>query len=434
MAVDTPAKIAILGAGPIGLEAALYARFLGYDVDIFERGRPAEHVRRWGRVPLFSTWSNLVSPLGLRALAAQDPTFHPPDLTARPTADEWLARYLQPLAESDLLVDSLRLEVEVVAVGREGILKGDLLGDEARLEFPFRLLLQKRDGGQWTAAADIVFDCTGTQAQPNWLGAGGIPACGEQTLRASFDFGLLDLMGDDRERFAGRRVLVVGAGASAATNIVALAELARTTPATHIAWVTRREAEPLGPVRQRPDDPLPARARLAAAANRLALEGDAVRHLPGSQVDALRRADDGRAFVVRLTGEQTLELEVDRIVANVGYRGCRSLYEELQVDEPADGSGPRKYLAAASRDAEVIPDLDAPPRQEGTKGEGREPRAGEERAAPLVVHTEPDFYVLGAKARGRRGDFLFADGLNEIRDLFRLIGDRAELDLYQTHS
>ena len=38
MAVDTPAKIAILGAGPIGLEAALYDRYLGYEVDVFERG------------------------------------------------------------------------------------------------------------------------------------------------------------------------------------------------------------------------------------------------------------------------------------------------------------------------------------------------------------------------------------------------------------
>jgi len=37
MAIDTPARLVILGAGPIGLEAALYARFLGYDVEIFEQ-------------------------------------------------------------------------------------------------------------------------------------------------------------------------------------------------------------------------------------------------------------------------------------------------------------------------------------------------------------------------------------------------------------
>ena len=32
MMLDTPATIAITGNGPIGLEAALYARFLGYQV------------------------------------------------------------------------------------------------------------------------------------------------------------------------------------------------------------------------------------------------------------------------------------------------------------------------------------------------------------------------------------------------------------------
>jgi len=44
MALDPPARIAVLGAGPIGLEAALYGRFLGYDVDVYERGAGVAHV------------------------------------------------------------------------------------------------------------------------------------------------------------------------------------------------------------------------------------------------------------------------------------------------------------------------------------------------------------------------------------------------------
>ncbi|HKD37575.1 MAG TPA: FAD-dependent oxidoreductase, partial [Pirellulales bacterium] len=48
MAVESPARIAVLGAGPIGLEAALYARYLGYEVDVYERGRVAEHLLQWG--------------------------------------------------------------------------------------------------------------------------------------------------------------------------------------------------------------------------------------------------------------------------------------------------------------------------------------------------------------------------------------------------
>ena len=47
-----------------------------------------------------------------------------------------------------------------------------------------------------------------------------------------------------------------------------------------------------------------------------------------------------------------------------------------------------------------------------------------------VLLREPNFYVLGAKSFGRRDNFLFADGLEQIRVLFSVIGDRAELDLY----
>src|SRR5690349_7681471 len=104
MAVDTPARIAILGAGPVGLEAALYARFLGYDVDLYERGRVAEHLQQWGHVCLFTPWSANVSPLGVQALAAQDPNWRPAADDALLTGRELVERYYLPLAQSDLIV------------------------------------------------------------------------------------------------------------------------------------------------------------------------------------------------------------------------------------------------------------------------------------------------------------------------------------------
>jgi hypothetical protein len=52
-------------------------------------------------------------------------------------------------------------------------------------------------------------------------------------------------------------------------------------------------------------------------------------------------------------------------------------------------------------------------------------------AGPEALLTpEPDFYVLGAKSYGRSSRFLIAAGLEQIRDLFTIIGDRADLDLY----
>ena len=101
MAIDTPAKIAILGAGPIGLEAALYARFLGYEVVVFEAGEIAASVRRWGHVRMFTPFGMNRSPLGLAAIQAQDETYQPPADDELLTGNEWIDRYLLPLSRTD---------------------------------------------------------------------------------------------------------------------------------------------------------------------------------------------------------------------------------------------------------------------------------------------------------------------------------------------
>jgi hypothetical protein len=49
-----PPRIAILGAGPIGLEAALAAAERGGDFTVYEADAlPAGHVRRWGHFTLY---------------------------------------------------------------------------------------------------------------------------------------------------------------------------------------------------------------------------------------------------------------------------------------------------------------------------------------------------------------------------------------------
>src|SRR6185503_6844419 len=119
MAVDTPAKIAILGAGPIALEAALYARVLGYDVVIYEAGsQVAEAVHQWGHVRMFTPFGMNRSPLGLQALHAQDESYAPPGDDELLTGREWAQRYLAPLAQTDLLADHLLLSTSVMRVGK----------------------------------------------------------------------------------------------------------------------------------------------------------------------------------------------------------------------------------------------------------------------------------------------------------------------------
>jgi len=56
-------RLAILGAGPTGLEAALAASERGLSFTLYERSAAvAGNVRDWGHVRLFSPWGVVVSP------------------------------------------------------------------------------------------------------------------------------------------------------------------------------------------------------------------------------------------------------------------------------------------------------------------------------------------------------------------------------------
>lgn len=415
MAVDTPARIAVLGAGPIGLEAALYARYLGYDVAIYERGQVAENLLRWGHVRLFTPWRMNVSPLGVAALSAQDETWRPRDDDSLLTGRQLAEAYFLPLAHSDLLVDHLHLGAEVIALGREGLLKTDVVDEETRINAPFRILVRDASGVEGIATADVVIDATGTYGNHNWAGQAGIPAVGETGAAERIEYGLPDLLGCRRDEYAGRRTLVIGAGYSAATNVVALAELAESSPETTVAWITRSEprAGDQGPIALIAEDRLPERDRLARAANVLAAAGQGpVTHWAASGVERVEVA--GERFKVALSGRHAGEIEVDRIIANVGYRPDNRLYAELQVHECYVSGGPMKLAAALS----TTPSADC--LNQGGQG------------VETLINPEPDFYILGAKSYGRNSQFLLSTGREQIRELFSLIGDRTDLNLYAT--
>jgi hypothetical protein len=415
MAFDTPATIAVLGAGPIGLETALYARFLGYQVRMYERGQVADHVRRWGHVRMFTPFTMNCSTLGRAALIAQDENYQAPDDDACLTGQEWVDRYLVPLSRTDLLADELQLGTTVLAVTRWGATKGEWIGDEQREETPFRLLVSDSAGNERDETADIVIDTTGVFGLPKWLGAGGAPAVGERELRAAIRYHLPDVLGIDRERYAGRRTLLVGSGYSAATAAVAWEQLAAESERTELVWLTRNaSAGELGPVVRIPEDPLLERDDLARRANQLASDspGWLARHA-GCQVRAVRR--EGTGFVARLADEadeRQWEETCDEIVALVGYRGDWEPSSELQIHLCYATEGPMKLAAS------LLQHVSADCLTAG--GHGPE----------SLLHPEPHFYVLGAKSYGRNSQFLFAEGLRQIRDLFSIIGDRADLDLY----
>jgi len=422
MAIDTPATLAILGAGPIGLEAALYARFLGYRVDIYEQGDVAQNVRAWGHARMFSPFSFNCSPLGVAALQAQLPNYEPPEPEALLTGAEWIEQYLLPLAQTDLLSDGLHLHTEVVAVSRDVFLKGDHPGDENRGDDTFRILVRDANQTESIHEADAVIDATGVYLQPNYLGPGGAPAMGELRCREEnrIESGLPDVLGADRARYANRRTLVVGRGYSAATTLCALAELAQQEPQTQVVWMTRgapgegiEEAPPESgtpPLERIANDRLPQRDDLAERANRLATEESCVDYRPGVRIESVQ--PDGEQLIVSFAGRSAGQETFDQVVANVGYRPDRSIYRELQVHECYASEGPMK-LAAQLLGQTSVDCLD----QTST-------------GSASLCSPEANFYILGAKSYGRSSQFLYSQGLAQIRDLFRLIGDRESLDLY----
>ena len=213
---DTP-RIAVLGAGPVGLEAALYARTLNLPVTVYERGRIGEHVQRWRHIRLFSPFGMNSTPLGRSAILATNPSQEFPADTTSLTGQEHLTAYLEPLAKARLLKDAIRGDSHVLAVGRRGFLKNEAPGDGRRGQQPFRLLLREGKGAERLEEADVVLDCTGTFGQHRWLGDGGIPAIGERAAEPHIAYGLDDVLGERRNAYAGKNIMVVGGGYSAAT-------------------------------------------------------------------------------------------------------------------------------------------------------------------------------------------------------------------------
>lgn len=414
----TGRRIAVLGAGPIGIEAALYGARLGHDVTVYEGGDVGAAVRCWGHVTMFSPWALNTSALGRAHLAATGHTLPASDRC--PTGLELVERYLEPLSHDPLLADRLRLHTRVVAVGRQGLRKGDLIGRPERGQRPFRLLLEDPDGER-IEQADVLLDCTGTYDNPNAVGTGGMLAPGERWLGERLVRHLPDVLGRDRSRFSGRRVLLVGAGLSAATTAVALAKLCDEAPGTQVVWAARRPDVP--PYKPYDNDPLPERSRLIEAANAVALRalrserGDrALRFLPDTTVDALR--PEGHQIRIRLaqgTPDAPVFLEelFDEVLALCGYGPDRDLYRELQVHECYASFGPMK-LAAALLGASSGDCLS-------------QPQPGPE----TLRSPEPGLFILGSKSYGRSSAFLIQTGLRQIRDVYSLLHNDPQLDLYR---
>ncbi len=414
---DQLPHIAILGAGPIGLEAALAAAEGGYPFTVYEAAQEvAGHIRAWGHVSLFTPWGLDVSPRMRFALAAAG--VEVPEGDACPTGAELVERILKPIAELPQIRERLRLGTRVRRVGRRGLLKHEEIGSAERGRRPFRLLVSEAGGesppkGRQTERppgggrkehveeADLVIDCTGL-TEPNALGDGGIPALGEEAVNGAICHRIPDLASEVAD-WVGRRVLLVGAGHSAQTALCALFEEEGAN--TRVIWALRSEQPNLEPMA---DDPLPERAGLTAAAARLAADPPPGLDLrTGVVVDALERSGGEVVVTLRRIDGVTESVTVDRVLALTGKVGDHQLYRQLQIHECYATSGPMK-LAAALLGA-------------GSSGAGGDCLQQTSQGADTLKNPEPGYFILGSKSYGRRNDFLMRVGWEQVGEVFQLL-------------
>ena len=396
---QTQPRVAILGAGPIGLEAALAAAERDLPFAVYD-AKPcvAGNVRDWGHVRVFTPWDMNVSERMRAALESAGAEV--PDGQALPTGDDLADRLYDPVGALPALAPRLRLDMRVDAVGRDGLLKHEEIGTGARSRYPFRLLLTGSDGQETVEHADVVLDCTGTYGNPNALGDGGIPAPGERTFAGRIVRRLPEFSAE-REVWAGRTILLTGAGHSAQTAARELAEFARDADGTRVVWAVRSADPSWGSVA---DDPLPERASLNREAEAVSRGASpAIETRRGRVVEALTSSGDRVAVTLR--NGQAEEVVVDRVLALNGGVGDFTLYRQLQVHECYATAGPMKLAAALLGAA------------------GGDCLAQESHGPDTLRNPEPGFFLVGAKSYGRNSQFLLRIGWSQVDDVFALLDE-----------
>ncbi|WP_257386292.1 NAD(P)-binding domain-containing protein [Tahibacter caeni] len=400
--------VVIIGAGPVGLAAAAHVRARGFTPVVLEAGaQVGAGIRRWSHVRMFSPWEYNIDARSAELLAANG--WQPPDPTHFPTGREVVEQYLEPLAATPELAPQIRVDARVTGVTKR---HRDRMKNAQRDTAPF-VVRYVQDGEERELQAEAVIDASGTLSIPNPVGAAGLPALGERAAAAHLAYGIPDVLGTARDRYAGKRVLVVGSGHSAFNVLTDLARLARTSPGTRIHWAVRR------PSLQRilgggENDQLKERGRLGVRIARLVEAGVVTVHA-NVHVDRIERSDAGW---VAWSDEAALPA-VDELIAATGFRPDLGILDEVRLDMDAGTQAPSALAPL------IDPNLHS---------------CGSVRphGAIELAHPDANLYIVGVKSYGRAPTFLLLTGYEQVRSVAAAIaGDweaarRVELVLPET--
>ena len=383
--------VAIIGGGPVGLAALAHLLERGQEAMLFEAGATiGANVLAWGHVRMFSPWEFNIDAAcaGLLETAG----WRPPPADDLPTGAELVERFLRPLADLPEMRARIRTGTRVTAVSRR---QRDKAKDAGRESAPFQLQIREHNGAEALIEARAVIDASGTWHNPNPLGGNGLPALGERALRQRISYGIPDVLNRERERYAGRRTLVVGGGHSAINALLDLISLRADHPETEIVWVLR------GGNLQKvygggENDALEARGQLGLRI-KAAVEAGALEILAPFLIDRVEAHGDGLRVCGDLAGAAT-SVTTDELIVCTGARPDLAMLGELRLDlDPALDSS--RALAPL-----IDPNLHSC----GTV----RPHGETDLRQP-----EKDFYIVGMKSYGRAPTFLMVTGYEQVRSI-----------------
>jgi Pyridine nucleotide-disulphide oxidoreductase len=390
--------VAIVGAGPVGLAAAAHVLERGMTPVVLEAGPAVGHaIRQWQHVQLFSPWEYNIDRAAERLLGAWG--WNSPDPAVYPTGAELLEHYLDPLATKTPLKDFIRTSSRVTAIGRVGF---DKVKTHGRETAQFEIRYQNGKGPE-AVKADAVIDASGTWSSPNPAGANGLPAIGESAVSGKTLYGIPDVRGGARSRYADKSVAVLGAGHSAIGTLIELASLKREAPVTEVVWLLRGN-DPAKAFGGGANDKLAARGELGAtfaalvAAGEIRVEaGFGVTHL--SSVDDRLRIGAGSSCCGR-------HVVVDELIVATGFRPDLGFVRELRT----------RLDPAIEAPVALAPLIDPNEHSCGTV----RPHGARE-----LAQDEPGFYFAGMKSYGRAPTFLMITGYEQVRSITAdIAGDR----------
>jgi hypothetical protein len=400
--------VVVIGAGPVGLAAAAHLLQRGERPLVFEAGATAgASMLEWAHVRMFSPWTYNTDPVSVELLTSTGWT--PPSGEVFPTGGEVVTQYLRALADHPRIAPHLRVNTRVSGVSSVGVDRTKTADRNGR---PFMVRIE-HDGQEQDVLAKAVIDASGTWRLPNPLGANGHAAIGERAAAPAIFYGMPDVLGAQRARYAGKRVLVVGSGHSAMNALLDLEQLTQQEPSTRLLWAVRR-ARIDGVFGGGSNDQLPERGRLGNRLRELVKTGH-LEVFEGFALSAIASTPDG---VVVSSPERTLPA-VDEIVATTGFRPDLDMLREVRLELDAVIESPRT----------LAPLIDPNVHSCGTV-----PPHGAEQ----LQHPERDFYVVGMKSYGRAPTFLLRTGYEQVRSVVAaLVGDwesarRVELVLPET--